>query len=49
MKELIYARLYLPAIQKYGENTGIIDGPYQSDWNMTVFYAYVKVFPLSLM
>ena len=26
MKELIYARLYLPAIQKYGENTGIVDG-----------------------
>jgi|TARA_Y100000741_G_scaffold263203_1_gene203737 long-chain acyl-CoA synthetase len=33
MKELIYARLYLPAIQKYGENTGIIDGSYQSDWD----------------
>ena len=33
MKELIYARLYLPAIQKHGENTGIVDGSYQSDWN----------------
>ena len=33
MKELIYPRLYLPAIKKFGKNTGIIDGAYQSDWD----------------
>ncbi len=33
MKELIFPRQYLPAMEQYGENEGIVDGEYRSSWN----------------
>jgi len=33
VKELIYPHSFLPGLEQYGEQEGIIDGGYRSTWN----------------
>ena len=32
MNELVYPHIFLPAMEQYGKNEGIIDGDYRSTW-----------------